>query len=166
MLLVLDYHYQQTTNQLKYRVQLDTQALNLVTRYGSRSSHDLVSHNGSKLHLAYIDVTLTQFEDMVDHSNTLTRAYFSALIHYLVLLELDHVDHATTTTFSKTKVAKVDLTTCVQEIWPYQYVQQSIQLLPTCQGEPIELALYIRLKPSVSINNSALSSGTYYPVPM
>ena len=45
---------------------------------------------------------------MVDHSTTLTRAYFTALIHYLVPLELDHVDHATTTTFAKTKIAKVD----------------------------------------------------------
>ena len=62
---------------------------------------------------------------------TLTRAYSSALIYYLVPLELDHVDHATTTTFAKTKVAKVDLNTDQQRIWPYQHVQQSVQLLPT-----------------------------------
>ena len=68
---------------------------------------------------------------MVDHSTTLTRAYFSALIHYLVPLELDHMDYATTTTFAKIKVAKVDLTTGKQRIWPYQHVQQSVQLLPT-----------------------------------
>ena len=68
---------------------------------------------------------------MVNHSTTLTRAYFSALIHYLVPLELDHVDHATTTTFAKTKVAKVDSNVGEQRIWPYQHVQQSVQLLPT-----------------------------------
>ena len=39
------------------------------------------------------------------------------------------MDHATTT-FVKIKVAKVDLTTGMQRIWPYQHVQQSIQLPP------------------------------------
>ena len=67
---------------------------------------------------------------MVNHSTTLTRACFSALIHYLVLLELDHVDHATTTTFIRIKVSKEVLNAGVQKIWPYQHVQQSIQLLP------------------------------------
>ena len=53
---------------------------------------------------------------MVDHSMTLASAYSSALIYYLVPLELDHVDHATTTTFAKTKVAKVDLNIDEQRI--------------------------------------------------
>ena len=50
-------------------------------------------------------------EGVFKHSTTLTRAYSGVLIHYLVPLELDHMDHTTTTTFAKTKVAKVDLTT-------------------------------------------------------
>ena len=53
---------------------------------------------------------------MVDYSTTLTRAYSSALIYYLVPLELDHVDHAITATFAKTKVFKVELTTGKQRI--------------------------------------------------
>ena len=52
---------------------------------------------------------------MVDHSTTLTGAYSSALIYFLIPLELDHVDHATTTFFAKTKVAKVDPATGVQK---------------------------------------------------
>ena len=67
---------------------------------------------------------------MVNYSTTFTRAYSSALIYYLVLLELDNEEHATTTTFAKTKVAKVDLTIGVQKILLYQHVQQFIQLLP------------------------------------
>ena len=47
---------------------------------------------------------------------TLARGYSSALIYYLVPLELDHVDHAITTTFAKTKVAKVDLNVNEQRI--------------------------------------------------
>ena len=42
------------------------------------------------------------------------------------------MDQATTTTFAKIKVAKVDLNIGKQRIWPYQYVQQSVQLPPTC----------------------------------
>ena len=53
---------------------------------------------------------------MVNHSTTLTRAYFSALIQYLVPLELDHVDHATTTTFIRIKVAKEALNAGEQRI--------------------------------------------------
>ena len=41
------------------------------------------------------------------------------------------MDHATTTTFAKTKVTKVDLNVGEQRIWPYQHVQQSVQLPPT-----------------------------------
>ena len=76
---------------------------------------------------------------MIDHFTSLTRAYSSALIYYLVPLELDHVDHATTTTFVKIKVAKVDLTIGKQRIWLYQHVQQFIQLLSRWKGKPIEL---------------------------
>ena len=42
------------------------------------------------------------------------------------------MDHATTTTFAKIKVAKVDLTIGEQRIWPHLHTQQSVQLLPTC----------------------------------
>ena len=56
---------------------------------------------------------------MFDYSTTLTWAYSSALICYLVPLELAHVNHATTITFAKIKVAKVDLTAGEQGIWPY-----------------------------------------------
>ena len=66
-------------------------------------------------------------------------AYSSALIYFLVLLELDHVDHANTTTFVKAKVAKVDLTNDKQKIWSYQHVQQSFQPPPIRLGELIEL---------------------------
>ena len=41
------------------------------------------------------------------------------------------MDHATTTTFARTKVAKVNPNVGEQRIWPYQHVQQSVQLLPT-----------------------------------
>ena len=58
-LLVLDYHYNQTINKLKYIANLDTYAFNLVTGLGSRFSYDIVSHSGSMSHLAYADVTLT-----------------------------------------------------------------------------------------------------------
>ena len=61
-------------------------------------------------------------EGVANHFTTLTRAYCAALMYYLVLLELDHIAHATTTTFAETKVAKVDLNSGVQEIWLYQYV--------------------------------------------
>ena len=76
---------------------------------------------------------------MVDHSTTLVRAYSSVLTYYLVLLELEHVDHTTTSTFVKIKVAKVDLTTGVQRKLLYQHVSQFIQLPPIWLGEPIEL---------------------------
>ena len=52
---------------------------------------------------------------MVDHSITLTKAYSSALIYYVALLELKHVYHGTATTFAKIKVVKVDLTISVQK---------------------------------------------------
>ena len=68
---------------------------------------------------------------MVNHSTTLTRAYFNDLIQYLAPLELYHVDHATTTTFAKNKVAKVDLNIGEQRKWSYQHVQQSVQLPST-----------------------------------
>ena len=58
-LLVLDYHHHQTINLLKYSAKLDTSSLNLVTRYASLSSYDLISYSGSKSHLAYVDITLT-----------------------------------------------------------------------------------------------------------
>ena len=89
--------------------------------------------------MAYVNVTLTWLEGVVDHSTNLTGAYSSALIYYLVPLELDHVDHTTTTIFAKTKVAKVDLTTSMQRILQYQHVQQFFQLPPIWLGEPIEL---------------------------
>ena len=42
------------------------------------------------------------------------------------------MDHATTTTFARIKVDKVELKAIgKQRIWPYQHVQQSVQLLPT-----------------------------------
>ena len=53
---------------------------------------------------------------MVNHSTTLTRAYSSVLIHYLVTLKLDHVDHTNFTTFIEFSVAKVDLTAGVYRI--------------------------------------------------
>ena len=102
----------------------------MVTGPSSLSSYDLVFHNGSKSHLAYVDATFT-FEGVVYHSTAFTRAYHNALIHYLVPLELDHVDHTTTTTSTKTKVVKVDLNIGKQRIWPYQHGQQSVQLPPT-----------------------------------
>ena len=76
---------------------------------------------------------------VVDHASTLIRAHSSTLTYYLVLLELDHVDHTTSNTVFRIKVTKVDLTTIMQRILPYQYVQQFIQLPPTWLGEPIEL---------------------------
>ena len=85
--------------------------LNLVAGHGSLFSYDFVSHSGKESHLDFEDISLTLFEGVFNHSTTLTRAYFSALIYYLVPLELDHVDHTTTTTFVKIKVAKEDLTT-------------------------------------------------------
>ena len=88
----------------------------MVTGYGSLFSYDLISYNGSKSCLAYVDIILTSFEGMVNHSTTLTRAYSSILTYYLVPLELDHVDHATTTTFVKIKVTKVNLTASEQRI--------------------------------------------------
>ena len=63
---------------------------------------------------------------MVDYSTTLIRAYSSDLIDYLVPLELDHMDHTTTTTFINVKFPFVDLTTGVQKILPYQYAWQII----------------------------------------
>ena len=59
---------------------------------------------------------------MVDHSTTFLSAYSSALIYYLDPLELDHMDHTTTTAIVKIKVAKVDLTASMQRIWPYQHI--------------------------------------------
>ena len=56
-------------------------------------------------HFLLMDVTLISLEGVVKHSTTLTRSYSSALIKNLVPLELDHVDHATTNLFAKTKVA-------------------------------------------------------------
>ena len=109
-LLVLDYHHRQNIFHLNYSANMDTQNFNLVTKHGSLSSYDLVSHSCSRPHLAYVYITFTQFEGMIKHSTTLVRAYSSALIHYLTQLELDHVDHTTTTTFVKAKVIKVDLT--------------------------------------------------------
>ena len=41
------------------------------------------------------------------------------------------MDHTTTTTFIRIKVAKEVLNAGEQRIWLYQHVQQSIQLLPT-----------------------------------
>ena len=104
----------------------------MVIGHGSLSLYDLISHNSSNSRLAYVHITLTWFDGVVDYSNTLARAYSSALIHYLVPLDLDHVDHGTTTTFVRTKVAKVDLTTDEQGIWPYQHIHQSVRLPPTC----------------------------------
>ena len=89
--------------------------------------------------MAYVYVTLALFKAMVDHSTILVRSYSSGLIHYLFPLELDHVDHANTTTFVKIKVAKVDFTASVQRIWPYQHIQQFIQLSPTWLGKLLEL---------------------------
>ena len=76
---------------------------------------------------------------MVDHSTTLVRAYSGVLTYYLVPVEMDHVNHTTTTTIVKTKFTKVDQTTGMQRILPYQYIWQFVQLLPTWLGEPIEL---------------------------
>ena len=49
------------------------------------------------------------------------------------------MDYATTTTFVRIKNAKVDLISGEQKIYPYQHVQQSVQLPPIWLGEPIEL---------------------------
>ena len=114
-------------------------AFYLVTGHSSLFSYDLVSQSGNKSRLAYVDTTLTYFKGVVNHYTTLTRAYSSALIYYLVLLELDHVDHGTTTTFVKIEVAKVDLTAGEQRTWPYQHIQQPFQLSPTWWGNLIEL---------------------------
>ena len=102
----------------------------MVIRYGRLSLYDLISHSSGKSHSAYVDVTLSLLEGMVNHSTTFTMAYSSNLIYYLVSLKLDHMDHVTTTTFAKTKVFKVDLTVSEQRIWLYQHVQQSVQLPP------------------------------------
>ena len=67
---------------------------------------------------------------MFDHFTTQKRAYSSALIYYLVLSELDHVDHAATTTFVRIKVDKVDLNVDKQRIWLYQHGQQFVKLPP------------------------------------
>ena len=91
-------------------------ALNLVNEHGSLFSYDLITDSSNKSRLAFVDATLTYFEGVLNHSTTLTRAFSSALIFYLVPLELDHMDHTTTTTFVKTKVAKVDITAGVQKI--------------------------------------------------
>ena len=101
-----------------------------MTRHSNISLYDLISHSSSKSHLAYVDATLNYFEGMVDHSTTLIRDYSGALIYYLVLLELDHVPHTTSTIFDKAKVAKVDLTASVQRVQLYQHVQQFVQLSP------------------------------------
>ena len=82
----------------------------MVTRYGSPSLYDLVSHSGSKSHLVFVDFTLTKLEGVADNSTTLAKTYSISLIYYLVPLELDHVDHASTVTFATIKVSKVDLT--------------------------------------------------------
>ena len=76
---------------------------------------------------------------MFNHSTTLVRAYSGDLTYYLVPLELDHMDRTTSTNFVRIKVAKVDLTTSMQRIWPYQHIQQFIQLPPTWLGKPIEV---------------------------
>ena len=76
---------------------------------------------------------------MVNHSTTPVRAYAGALIYYLVPLDLEYVAHSTSTDFVRIKVAKVDLTTSMQRIWPYQHIQQFIQLPPTWLGKPIEV---------------------------
>ena len=75
----------------------------MVGEHGGLSSYDLISHSSSKSHLAYMDITLSSLEGVVDHSTTLVGAYSGALMYYLVLLELDHVYHATKTTFVKKK---------------------------------------------------------------
>ena len=59
---------------------------------------------------------------MVYHSTTLIRTYFGAQTFYLVPLELDLVDHTTTTDVVKSKVAKVDLTTSLQTVLLYQHI--------------------------------------------
>ena len=53
---------------------------------------------------------------MVDHSTTLVKAYSSALIYYLVPLELELGNHTTTIIFTKIKAAKMDLTAGEQRI--------------------------------------------------
>ena len=111
----------------------------MVARHGSLSSHDLVSHSSSKSPLAYTNVTLTKVKGMVDHSTILLRAYSGDLIYYLVPLELDHVDHTISTPLAGIKVTKVDLTTGMQRLWPYQHIQQFIQLPPTWLGKAIDL---------------------------
>ena len=73
----------------------------MVTGHGSLSLYNLVFHSSSKLHLANIDVTLTKFKGVLDYTTTLVRGYSGALVYYLVLLELDHADHTTTSVFIK-----------------------------------------------------------------
>ena len=95
---------------------------------------------------------------MVNHSTTLTRAYSSSLICYLVPLELDHVDHATTTTFAKTKVAKVDH----QQAENIAISACSAICLASSNKVGRANRAYIQtsgFKPSANINSSALSLG-------
>ena len=63
---------------------------------------------------------------MVDHSTAFIRAYSSALMQYTVALEMDHVDHTTTTTVVKIGVTKVDLTAGMQRILLYQHIKQFV----------------------------------------
>ena len=49
------------------------------------------------------------------------------------------MDHAITTTFAKIEVAKVNLTTSKQRIWPYQHIKQFVQLPPTGLSKPKKL---------------------------
>ena len=58
------------------------------------------------------------------------------------------MDHATTTIFFKTKVAKVDLTTSVERVWLDRHAQQFMQLPLKYLGELIELtSAYQALNP-------------------
>ena len=110
----------------------------MVTRQGNLSLYDLVYHSCDKIHLDNVDITLIYFEGVVDYSTTLIRVYSGALTHSLVPLELNYVDHTTTTTFVIIKIAKVDLTH-MQRVLPYQHVEQFIQLPPIWLGELVEL---------------------------
>ena len=136
-LLVLDYYHDQIVTQLKYWAQLDTQGLNLVTRYGSLFAYNFFFPQLQQITLGKYRY-YPQFEGIFDHSN-LVRAYSGALTHYLVPLELENLYHTTATTVVKVKVTKVDLTTGVQRILLYQHIQQFFQSPPIWLGDPVEL---------------------------
>ena len=129
----------------------------------SLSSYDLISNSSSKLHSAYVDVTLALIEGMVDYSTTLTRSYSSVLIHYLVPLELYHDITLIPLLLLKPRSLR----------WPDCWHAENIaisacsEIFPTSTNMVGQANItYICIsgfKPSGNIYNSALLSGTKSP---